>query len=375
MKNYNPGDHPKHAKRILLAPLDWGLGHATRCIPIIKELQNQGCDVWLAGNSVQEKLLKQEFPQLPFLPLPGYDVSYAKTGIGFIFRLWAQLPKISRMIGFEHQWLKEKIKEFDFDAVISDNRYGLYHTNIPCVFITHQLQIKSPLGKWSERMIQQWNYHYIKKFSTCWVPDFEEADNIAGELSHPQLLPETVLTYLGPLSRFEKSAAENIHELLIILSGPEPQRSILEAKLIKQLRTSRKKAVIVRGLPEGKSVLQNDGLIEFHNHLSSGKLNELILKSEIIISRCGYSTVMDLMKLQKKSILIPTPGQTEQEYLAGILKTKKMACTYTQKKFDLQKALDEAMKFEFHFPENYESKLRSVILHFLESLETKENNL
>ena len=125
--------------RILIAPLDWGLGHATRCIPIIRELMAQGCDVWLAGEGAQERLLKDEFPDLPFLQLPGYRIEYAKTKWGLIWKMILQGPKMRRAIQYEHRWLKKMVKQYHFDAVISDNRFGLYHKTTPCIFITHQL--------------------------------------------------------------------------------------------------------------------------------------------------------------------------------------------------------------------------------------------
>jgi hypothetical protein len=150
-----PGTDKKQGKpRILVAPLDWGLGHATRCIPIIRELLVQDCDVWLAGEGAQEQLLKNEFPELPFLDLPGYRIRYAKTKRGLLWKMIQQGPKMQQAIRYEHRWLKKAVKEHGFDAVISDNRYGLYHSSVPSFFITHQLTIKSPLGKWTEKILQ-----------------------------------------------------------------------------------------------------------------------------------------------------------------------------------------------------------------------------
>ncbi len=372
MQKINPIHLAETAKRVLVAPLDWGLGHTTRCIPIIKELEKQGCAIWLAGNEVQEVLLKKEFPHLLFLPLRGYNVSYAKTSIGLVFKLFAQLPSIAKIIRYENEWLNKKVKELELDAVIADNRYGLFHSTIPCIFITHQLQIKTAWGKWSERMIQKWNYHFIHQYRVCWIPDYAGHENLAGELSHPQLLPDIPVKYLGPVSRFEKTKKEITNDLLIILSGPEPQRTILEKIILNQLKTINRKTVLVRGLPVEKKILENEGLIEFHNHLASEELNELIEKSSWIISRCGYSTVMDLMKLQKKTILIPTPGQTEQEYLARHLGKNKMAFTMMQKNFDLQTALNMADKFPYQFPTESGNVLKARVAEFLMSLHVNE---
>lgn len=334
--------------RILVAPLDWGLGHATRCIPVIRELLLQGCNVWLAGEGAQKELLGTEFPSLPFLDLPGYRIRYAKTKKGLIWKMIQQGPKMRRAILYEHQWLKRMVKEYQFDVVISDNRYGLYHAEIPSVFITHQLLIKSSAGKWTERILQKRNYKYIDRFTECWVPDLETENNLAGELSHPVKMPATPVRYIGMLSRFQKNDIEEKKgHLVIILSGPEPQRTILENKIIKDIGHYNGTAVIVRGLPGSASLIPSTNMILFYNHLPAKELNDEMMKAEYIISRSGYSTVMDCMLLQKKTIFIPTPGQTEQEYLGNYLMKKRMAVSLNQKEVSLEKALAKAKAFEY----------------------------
>ena len=334
-------------KKLLVVPLDWGLGHATRCVPIIRELIKNDCEVWLAGEGAQEKLLREEFPYLPFLPLKGYRIKYARNGL--TGKLLMQIPSILRSIKDEHKWLNEQVNKFGFDTVISDNRYGLYHKKIYSVFITHQLKIKTGLGKWSEGILQKWNYYLINKFNECWIPDEEGENNLAGELSHPGMFPSVPLKYIGPLSRFEKKDIEHTKDhLLIILSGPEPQRSILENKIIDQIVNYSGTATIVRGLPTEKNIIPSTNSIHFYNHLSSEELNIEAMKAEFIISRSGYSTVMDIAAMQKKTILIPTPGQTEQEYLANHLMKKQFAFCLNQNDFSLLKSIGEARRFEYH---------------------------
>jgi uncharacterized protein (TIGR00661 family) len=335
-------------KKLLLAPLDWGLGHATRCVPVIRDLLNNNCEVWLACEGAQEKLLRKEFPSLSFLPLQGYRIKYSKNSI--TGKILLQIPSILRSIKEENSWLKEQVSKFGFEAVISDNRYGLYHEKIFSVFITHQLRIKSSLGKWSEKIVQQWNYKFIDRFHECWVPDEKGENNLAGELSHPLKMPLIPTKYIGPLSRFEKKdIAEKKNHLLIILSGPEPQRTILENKVIDQIVNYPATATIVRGLPGERNIIPSTNTIHFYNHLSSEELNTEAMKAEFIISRSGYSTIMDIAALQKKSILIPTPGQTEQEYLADHLMKKQFAFCTDQDKFLLLKNIEEARNFEYHF--------------------------
>ena len=336
-------------KKLLVAPLDWGLGHATRCVPVIRDLLNNNCEVWLAGEGAQEKLLREEFPSLAFLPLKGYRIKYAKNGL--TGKILLQIPSILNSIKEENKWLKEQLGKFGFEGVISDNRYGLYHEKIFSVFITHQLYIKSSLGKWSEKILQQWNYKFINRFHECWVPDEEGENNLAGELSHPAKLPKVPVKYIGALSRLSSSSPlkdEAIKgHLLIILSGPEPQRTILENKVVDQIVNYPATATIVRGLPGEKDIIPSTNTIHFYNHLSSEELNNEAMKAEFIISRSGYSTVMDIAALRKKSILIPTPGQTEQEYLGDHLMKKQFSFCLDQNSFSLLKNVEEARNFEY----------------------------
>jgi len=337
--------------RILVAPLDWGLGHATRCIPVIKELLANDCDVWVACGEAREALLRTEFPQLSFLSLVGYNIQYSKSSSGLIWKLIFQMPGIVSSIKAEHRWLNRMIKVHQFDAVISDNRFGLYNSGVPSIFITHQLSIKSPLGKWNEKILQKWNYHYINRFTECWVPDVVGENNLAGELSHPSVKPRVQVKYIDPLSRFEKKGQAEIKDrLLFVLSGPEPQRTILEDKIINDVSHYPGTAIIVRGLPSTQSVIPSTGMIKFYNHLAATELNEEIEKADWVISRSGYSTIMDLAKMQKKSILIPTPGQTEQEYLARELFQRGIVFSVAQKEFSLSQLLEAAKKFNYRFP-------------------------
>jgi uncharacterized protein (TIGR00661 family) len=363
----------KRKTRILVAPLDWGLGHATRCIPIIRELLNQNCDVWLAGENSQKALLGSEFPDLPFVDLPGYRIQYARAKKIFTWKIIMQVPKIFLAVKKENKWLKKTNSIHQFDAVISDNRFGLYHNKIPCVFITHQLQIKSPLGYWSEKILQRWNYRFINRFIECWVPDMDEKNSLAGELSHPLIHPSIPVKYLGPLSRLEKKESEEVKDqLLIVLSGPEPQRSFFEDKIINEISHYPGRAVVVRGLPLSLSVIPSSGMIKFYNHLSSEELGNEMGKAEWVISRCGYSTIMDLVNMQKKSILIPTAGQSEQEYLAKHLQQKKIAYCIEQKNFSITGALAAAKKFDYAIPSADSSEqMKKIIISFINRLHFK----
>lgn len=364
-KNHLPEEKQRSKPLILVVPLDWGLGHATRCIPVIYELLAREAEVWLAGEGKQEALLTQEFPHLPFLPLQGYRIKYSRSSAG-LRSLFFQVPRLLKAIKAENEWLKNAVNEYKFDIVISDNRFGLYHPSVRSVFITHQLDIKSPLGKWSERLLQKSNYRFINRFTECWVPDKQSENNFAGTLSHPGAMPDVPVHYIGALSRLKKiSAIEKKGHLFISLSGPEPQRTILENKIINDIGHYNGTATIVRGLPDTRSIIPSTNDIRFYNHLSTDEYSKEVAQAEYVISRSGYSTIMDLMKLGKKSILIPTPGQTEQEYLAGYLMKQKKAYCISQKQFSLNAALQAASRFTYTIENNTDD---SGLKHAVRSL-------
>lgn len=359
-------NNPSPKQKILIAPLEWGLGHATRCIPLINELLNQNCEVLIAAEGATFSVLNQEFPSLTFLPLMGYRIKYSRKKYFLPWKIFAQFPKIVFTIYKEHQWLKKIAKEYKLDAVISDNRFGMYHTKIPSFYITHQLSIKTG-NAFTERIARRINYYFINKYTECWIPDFE-VNGLAGSLSHPKKLLKKI-KYLGALSRFELNVSENRYDLLISISGPEPQRTIFEDQILNDLKSYSGKVLFIRGLPEKNEELKDENpLIDIKNHLSSKQLNAAILQSDMIISRCGYTTIMDLIKLQKNAILVPTPGQTEQEYLATYIMGKKIFYTISQKNFDLQNSLQQAYSFPFTHPVYNMEQYKIVINQFVHSL-------
>jgi uncharacterized protein (TIGR00661 family) len=351
---------------VLLSPLDWGLGHTTRCIPIIHELLHQGCTVIIACNSTQKALLIREFPKLTYVHLAGYNLKYGKKRWGTMVRIILQTPKILIKINNENSWLNIFLKSQPVDIIISDNRFGLHAPDVPSIFITHQLYIKTGLGQFTDRVVQWLNYRRINRFSTCWVPDRQGTRTLAGRLSNPATLPAIPVQYIGGLSRLKAcSATTDQIQLLVILSGPEPQRTLFEKLLLKELKQQPGKIVLVRGLPDaGEEVRVKNDLITY-NHVPAGILNELMCNSALVISRSGYTTVMDLLKLGKKSILVPTPGQAEQEYVATHLHNEHLAYTVSQAHFNLQKALAAANEFPYQLSpwpmEDYKKAIKEMI--------------
>ncbi|MFY0253018.1 glycosyltransferase [Chitinophaga sp. 30R24] len=358
------------SRKILIVPLDWGLGHATRDIPLIHEMLNAGCQVFIAAEGKHAALLQQEFPQLTIFPLPGYRIQYAQKGQFFGLKIIQQIPKIYRAVRYEQRWLKKIVADYQIDAVISDNRFGLYHKTIPTVFITHQLLIKTPFGGWIERTLQKINYHFINKYSACWVPDFAGPNNLSGELAHPAQLPAHV-TYIGCLSRFEpKANPVKKYDLLVLISGPEPQRSNLEKLILDQIKSLPVTALIVSGKPGTPQHTAVSERVTQVNHLNAGELNEAMLASDMVLSRSGYTTLMDLAKLNKKAILIPTPGQSEQVYLGEDLMEKGYFYSLPQERFNLQTALEEASRFPFRSFQHEQdmNQYKQVVQQLVQSL-------
>jgi len=358
--------------KILISPLDWGLGHATRIIPIVEYLLQLQCQIWIAASGQTEKVLKETFPGIPFLHLDGYKVNYQGHNGSFSLKMATQIPKILRAVLSENKWLKKNQEIYHWDAVISDNRYGLYHKELRSVFITHQVNIKTGMGRRFDKLIGWFNHFFISKFDECWIPDAGGSINLAGELSHGDI-PENAV-YIGPLSRFAMNTDKTPGLLLVILSGPEPQRSILEKILGNQLSDYPGKVCVVRGMPGEKAKPADSTNIQWYNHLPAKDLKGLMSSADLVICRSGYTTVMDLVKMQKKAILVPTPGQPEQEYLAAYLMDQQFFISVSQDDLDLQRALQKAATFMFRLPLLSFDLHQEVISRFLMETGSEKNS-
>ena len=331
-------------KRILVAPLDWGLGHATRCIPIIRELIAQNADVVLAADGRPFELLRREFPELQILRLSGVSVNYGQHAT-MMFSIAKQFPSILRAIAAEHKALQPLIREHRLDAVISDNRFGLYSSLLSTVFLTHQIRILVPRPyQFLESPLGMLNRYAINRFTHCWIPDVAGKANLSGILSHTSPLPENA-EFIGHLSRFHTIPKQDeIVDCVAVLSGPEPQRTMFESVLLEQLKTLTIQSVVVRGIPERNQKMKMAENITVVSSLSSEELNQLVACASVVIARPGYSTLMDLAVLEKKALLIPTPGQTEQEYLGSILMAQGICAIQSQETLDVKSGIEQALQ-------------------------------
>lgn len=316
----------KTPRRILISPLDWGLGHASRIIPLIDKYLELGDNVIIAGSGLSLNLLKKQFPHLQSIEIPSFTMRYS-AGKSQVWAVAKAFPSLIYYSIKEHKALKRIVEEENIDFIISDNRFGLYHKSVPSAYITHQLLIKLPKGwTWLEPFVAFVHRCIINRFTECWVPDFEDSEkSLAGELSHPNKMPRNV-KYIGVLSRFnlsERSVGTHgscvRNQILAILSGAEPQRTMLEEELLISLQEDQHENIIlVQGKVEAEQKERKVGKVTVYNYMNTEELQEYILKADKIICRSGYSSIMDLHALGKlqNATLIPTPGQTEQEYLA-----------------------------------------------------------
>jgi len=323
-------------KTILIAPLNWGLGHATRCIPIIKALQEYNYIPIIASDGIALELLRKEFPYLQLLQLPSYQIEYAKNGKNFKWKLLQNFPKMIEAVIEEKRIIKKWIKKYDIDGIISDNRLGVFNKKVPAVFITHQLNVMTGSTTWITSKLHQ---HIIKKYTECWVPDVEETPNLSGNLGHIRK-PDFKIKYIGPLSRMHRKEIPKIYDLMVILSGPEPQRGFLEEKLKKEMLRYERKVVFVKGIIEKEQKKEQIKNVTYFNFMNSRQLEQTFNESEIVLCRSGYTSIMDLSKLGKKAFFIPTPGQYEQEYLAEKLQKEGLVPYAQQDDFRIENLIE-----------------------------------
>lgn len=342
-------------KSILICPLDWGLGHATRCVPVIRELLRLNFNVIIGADKKPLAFLKQEFPELSTIIIPGYEITYGEKGSSF--KLFCESVRFYNFIKKEHQILKKVLEENNIDVIISDNRYGLWNKKVKSIIITHQLYVKTPFGGY---LAHKKIHGLLAKFDDCWIPDIQNQPHLSGDLAHLKPI-KFAHRFIGPLSRFsekelgynkidsslgDENGCKEEYDILAIFSGPEPQRTIFEQIILKQLEASDLKAVVVRGLPNADTkIVSSNSNISIFNHLNTSAFFEYFQKSKAVICRAGYSSIMDLVVLKKRAILVPTPGQTEQEYLAKYHFKKGNFYMQNQRDINLQKMVFQVQKY------------------------------
>ena len=325
---------------VVISPLDWGLGHATRCIPIIKELieNNNTCIVAASGRSYE--LLKQEFPNITHEQIPEYGISYSTNALTTFFKLFLQIPKAFNTKTNEEHIANELVQKYSATYLIADNRFGMHSSLCKSIFITHQIRIRLPfLVRWMERIFFWVNKSIISEFDECWIPDYSGSKNLSGILSHSWTIPNSY--FIGPLSGRTHIDCKPEFDIVAILSGPEPQRGIFEKELRAILPNLPYKSCIIRGVVAAHNKSTKIGNCNIQTFATNEEINQLICGSRLVISRAGYSSIMDYETLKCKAILVPTPGQSEQIYLGHYLEAKDRYWCIKQRR--LQKDLEHCI--------------------------------
>lgn len=353
-------------KTVLISPLDWGLGHATRCVPVIQELINQQVEVILGVSGLSGEWLKPQFPTLETVDVPFRKIEY---------HLWQPMvvtailkyPVFLKMIEEENQWLKSFCKLRKINGIISDNRYGFYHRNIPSVCITHQLYIQTGNIPFVKPLLNKLTRAYLRPFQQIWVPDFPGHFNLSGTLSHPPF-ESYPIKYVGLLSRFNgisTSRQEDLaYSVAFVLSGPEPLRTVFENRCIEIAAKLNAPTIIIRGTnkPLKSTIPKGCHVIDMAD---TKQLYQIIQQSACVVSRAGYSSIMDWYALKKKAVLVPTPGQTEQEYLSKHL--SRLGLFEFVKESELSVQAIQRASFTSH-QVNQQSTLSNVVYEWLQQL-------
>lgn len=325
--------------RVLVAPLDWGLGHATRCAPIIRELLRQGAEPVLATAGRAAAYLRAEFPGLELIGFPAYDVRYPTANM--YWNMGIQAGRLLRVIRQEHRLLQTVIRKRNIRAVVSDNRFGCFSSMAPCVFITHQANL--PIRSWPLRWAaNRANHFFMRQYGEWWLPDYMP-EGFSGALSSPPA--RMPYRCLGMLSRFTPGRQAPAYDVLALLSGPEPQRSRLEEKLCLQLQGLPLQALLVQGKAESYREFEAAPHVKIVSFLGEAGLQKALAGARLAVCRPGYSTLMDLAATGKKALLIPTPGQPEQEYLARLLHARGICPFQPQQSINLAQGLPLAAQY------------------------------
>lgn len=332
--------------KILFGVFDWGLGHATRDYLIIEELLRRENKVDIISTGRALKVLRKRFgKRCRYFDVPSIHPPYTKSRF-FTISFIKNIPKMSSTLKKARKITEKIIGNGKYDKIISDCRYDVYDTKENSYLINHQVRFKSlPVA---QVITEFWLAKRMNKYRYILVPDFEE-ENLTGKLSHNlRFVKKSKIRYVGILSHIKMTEIKKDIDYFISLSGPEPQRTILEEKVISQCKKLKGKIVIAAANPErNDEIIKNNNVrIEIFGFLESKKQQEFMNRAKFVITRSGYTTVMELCELGvKKALLIPTPGQTEQEYLADLYEKRSQFHHVSQNKLNLEDDIKKAEKF------------------------------
>jgi len=330
---------------IVYGVCSWGLGHATRSLPVIRKLIDENNKLTIISSDRSLELLKKELGHDPeYYDIPDYPMLLSENSRQFMAKSFVYWPMFIKRMNSGLQKLKKILENKKCEKIISDGRYDIYSRKIPSFFISHQIRIMNPLRiKMFERGSEIFNLFFFKRFVGVIVPDYKE-NNLSGDLSHNlHRIDENNLHYVGILSDFKKKKTKKNIDYLISISGPEPQRTLLENKIFSQVDNLTGKTVITLGKIEKQDAF-NKKNIQTYSFLTKDKRIDFLNRTKLVISRSGYSTIMDLAVIGTKALMIPTPGQIEQEYLGQYHNKKGTFYSISQDKINLKTDVELAKK-------------------------------
>jgi uncharacterized protein (TIGR00661 family) len=353
-------------KKVFIAPLNWGLGHATRDLPLIKELINKNFEVFVGANGRSLELLKREVPECRFIDFPDYPIKYPRTRF-FVTRFMSVIfPQMLTAMFREGRALRDLQKKYKFDFIISDNRFRY--------LISHQLRYKLPfpINK-MEWLPEYFNSVFFNRYDKIIVPDTGKENNFTGELAHRmRFIPEEKLIYSGILTDLSKPSIQKESDIdfLIIVSGPEPQRTKLELLIMQQIHALEGNVIAALGKPESNYKITK-GNATIYSFLNRERIADCMSRAKFIIGRPGYTSVMEMVELGKKALFIPTPGQVEQVYLAQHYMAQGWCYCVQQSRLDLVKDVPKALSFS-GFPSSVGGSKKNVQI-LIKNLFTAKN--
>lgn len=378
--------------KVLIAPLDWGLGHAARCEPIIWAFRAAGAEVSVGVSGQNSEFFKKACPDVKQFELPSYRIVYPKIGAFMPLWLLSKSSEMHQIIQEEHKQIEALVQKEDFQIVLSDNRFGAWSSRAFSIYMTHQLRISFPkMFRHAELLGEKFHAKLVSPFNEIWVPDTQEAFGLAGKLSHAHWKKHN-LRYVGALSRFatleenflpkslENSSSKidlqnfNHFDFLGVVSGVEPARSRLENKLFEIFSHIDGHHAILQGLPNEEETPLEKGNVTFFPHLPTEKFRALVRRSKYFVSRSGYSTVMDQCFLGSNCLFIPTPGQTEQEYLAKMLQRKGFARRIKEHNLSAKSLVNAFRGEPRKLPRGDSSKLYQAVREALENSQNFRDN-
>lgn len=333
--------------KILFAVHDWGLGHATRDLPLIRGLAASGHRVWVLSTGRALQLLQGELGEAcEYVRLQDIPKPLGRRPFWFYVRMSLSLPVVFWTFHRERRLVDALVAEHGFDRIVSDSRYGVCSPSVPSFYLVHSLrQIIPGRPKRLEKMVEAAQKLMWRRAVKLLIPD-EEEDGLAGDLCHDLACSwEGRLEYIGVLASVRRRDVPQDVDHFISVSGAEPQRTMFERLVLSQASSLPGRVIVALGRPEAGAAVSDGGRVQVHAFMARAEQEEMMNRARLVISRSGYTTLMELAELRRRALLVPTVGQSEQEYLAERL--ERLGRMHAVKQGDLDLVRDAARALEY----------------------------